>query len=161
MMRFGNAKFVPKPIGPTMEWTLLLQRWRQEFGVRVRKPLPADSVRRVLTQVECQHDELNAFYCVTNGMSSEWFEIFPMFDDRDKKHTWQNIVRVNDPAKTCFLQPELLPRFLIFAGISGGKVAVIDRTDGSVWNEDGDQLCQTILSLADFIETCLREVRDL
>lgn len=89
--------------------------------------------------------------------------MLPIYDDADVRRTWDSVQRANDPRLTSFLaqDAELLRRFLVFAGLNAGGCAVIDRADGSLWYEEQDELHQTSLTLPTFIETCLREVRDL
>ena len=106
-------------------------------------------------------DELADFFRSSNGLSSEWFKVFPIYDKSDPKRTWDSLEAVNS-SKSRFFGGDLefMKRFLVFADIGGGRCAAFDRLDGTIWFEE-DELHQTNLSLEEFIETSLREVRDL
>jgi hypothetical protein len=50
----------------------------------------------------------------------------------------------------------ILNRFLVFADIGGTRCALFDRTDGSIWFEDEEQLSRTDMSLFEFIDALLQ-----
>lgn len=107
--------------------------------------------------------DLHFFYKVTNGLRYEWFNLLPLEDPTSIKETWDGLKRANNLETTKFFgrNPELLKRFLIFAEISGGHCACVDRQDGSIWFQDAEGIHQTNLTLSEFLETTLREVAEL
>lgn len=103
------------------------------------------------------------FYARTNGLDSGWLKVLPLADATTIKRTWDSLQRANDPSKTAYFggDEELLHRFLIFAALDAVRCAAFDRSDGTIWYEEDGELQQTDLNLSDFIELCLREVREL
>lgn len=108
-------------------------------------------------------EPLREFYQSFNGLTSGWFALLAVENPDDIKHTWDGIQRANDPLKTKYLDGDtaLLQRFLVFAHLDALQCAAYDRSDGSIWYEQESELVQTDLSLEQFIETCLREVKGL
>jgi hypothetical protein len=134
----------------------------KQHQVRVRTPLSVEEIDRQLAALKVEISDLREFYLLTNGLDKEWFQIFPLVDAANIKKTWESLSRANTLGETPYLRnhPELLERFLVFASISGGNCAVLDRTDQSIWFQE-DGLHQTDFSLYEFIETELREVAEL
>jgi hypothetical protein len=101
-------------------------------------------------------------YGITNGFCYEWFRILPIKDVANPKKTWDSIQKANDPKRSKYFHnnPDILKRFMIFAEISGGNCALLDRNDMSIWYQEND-LHQTDLVLFDFVETEIREVDEL
>ena len=145
-----------------MEWDERVEGWIRKYHIRTRRSVELPQIRTTLSSLRSANQDLEALYLVTNGLSLEWFEIFPIRDARDPKHTWQDIVRVNDAESTLFLGKcvELLDRFMVIGSVGAGKAAAIDRGDNSIWYEEGEELSQIHLPLVEFIETCLREVTE-
>ncbi len=139
-----------------------LENLFKTFNVKKTKPLPIHEITSELDQLGPVPGDLIDFYKVTNGVTFEWFKIFPIEDKSNIKKTWNSLQRANDLKKSNFLDrdEELFKRFLIFASISGGNCALIDRTDFTIWYEE-DDLFDTDLSLFEFIEIGFKEVRDL
>lgn len=143
-------------------WEETLLRWKAEFNIQTRLPVTPEVLDNTAQQLGLPTD-LMALYEHTNGISREWLNVLPILDPASPKRTWDSIQRANDLQNTACLEADesLLRRFVVFASLDAGHCAAIDRVDGSVWYEDGDELCQTTLLLAEFIETCLKEIRDL
>ena len=146
-----------------MEWPEFIDTCVSRYGARTRAPLPEAEVRDRLLELSIDLPQLTALYVVTNGLSLDWFVVFPLLDRRDTKHTWEDLSRVNRPGTTRYLGGDagLLERFLVFSTIGAGAAGVLDRTDGSIWYEEDGELHQTTWSLGEFIENALREVGEL
>src|SRR5215813_137268 len=146
-----------------MDWIKRLDEWRREFGVRTR----AGASEFLLAQCEAKigdlPTELRELLKISNGLHREWLSVLPIFNSVQPKHTWDDVIRANNPEATRFLtwSPNLLGEFLVFADIGGQKCAAFHRQTGAIWFEDMDEFTETSLSLDGFIETALREVRDL
>ena len=146
-----------------MDWMKRLDEWRREFGVCTQ----AGASEFLLAQCEAKigglPTELRELLKVSNGLHWEWFSILPIFNREQPKHTWDDILRANNPETTRFLKcaPHLLGEFLVFADIGYEKCAAFHRRTGAIWFEDENEFAETSLSLDEFIETALREVRDL
>lgn len=145
------------------EWDSQLREWGNRFAIKSYSPARPSAIEKIEMDIGPLPTELRSFYCHSNGLVSDWFLVLPIEDETNRKHTWDGIRRANSSDKTPALggDAKLLARFLVFARIGEGKFAVIDRTTGCIWYEENGDLVQTSLALVDFIETCLREVRDL
>ncbi len=145
-----------------MAWEETLLRWKADFDIQTRRPVTPEVLDNAAQQIGLPTD-LMALYEHTNGISRAWLNVLPILDPDDPKRTWDSVQRANDLQKTACLEGDesLLRCFVVFAVLDAGRCAAVDRDDGSVWYEDGDELCQTTLFLAEFIETCLKEIRDL
>lgn len=145
-----------------MDWKTFLESLRARYEFKTRTPLPQEVVGATLSDLGGAKQDLNAFYCTANGLCFEWFRILPIEDPKDIRHTWDGIKRANDPKITSYFQGslELLNRFLVFSDIGRRKVGVLDRNDGRIWYEEDNELNQTDLSLAEYIEACLKEIAD-
>ena len=101
-------------------------------------------------------------YAFTNGFTHAWFRILPIEDSGNLKKTWDSLQRANDPSRSKYFHcnPDILKRFMVFAEISGGNCAILDRTDMTIWYQEGD-LHQTNMSILEFIITEFREVEEL
>lgn len=146
-----------------MNWHDRLDSWKRKYGCRALPPLETSEIESAAVRIGGIPAQLRNFYEQCNGLSCEWFRVLPIESQRDVKRTWNGISRANDPLTTSFLgaDRELLRRFLVFASLDAGRCAVIDRTDESIWFEEADELSQTDLDLAGFIEYCLKEVMEL
>ena len=134
----------------------------ETYNVRVQTPVPVDEVERQLAQLNANFPDLREFYAFTNGLDKDWFRVFPLEDKSNLKKTWDSLGRANDPAKTRYLREhaELLDSFLVFAEISGGNCALLDRNDKSIWYQD-QGLHQTDMSLIDFLQAEFLEVSEI
>lgn len=133
-----------------------------DFGCDVLPPVGTERLREAEAALGQLPSDLRSLYSFCNGLSSGWFAVLPLFDADRLKATWDSAERANNPSTTRFLarSRDLLARFLVFATIGGNECAVIERTDGSIWFEQGADLHRTDFDLTEFIEACLREVRD-
>lgn len=104
-------------------------------------------------------EALRKLYAVSNGLVAESVRVRPIETSADAHGTWDGLARANDPARTGLpaRNPELLRRFLVFAVVSGDAPVAFDRGDESIWYQDGAELHQTSLSLAEFIQDSVRE----
>lgn len=130
------------------------------YNVAIIKPVSETIIRAVLDSIGPVPDELYRFYKHTNGLVFEWLTIFPIEDRTNIKRTWNSIQKANDINKSVYLgkNGDLFNRFVIIAEISAGNCAVVDRNDFSIWFEE-DGLHQTNLSLIEFIDLSLKEVK--
>ena len=89
--------------------------------------------------------------------------MLPIFDRSDVKRTWDSIQRANDFTKSKHEMEtaSFFERFCVFAEIGAGDIAVYEKASGSIWIEEKEDLHKTSLSLLEFIERALREVREL
>lgn len=146
-----------------MDWDNFFEHLRRSYEFHTQKPVSSDLVKKTLRGLDVSYPELEKLYTIANGLSAEWFTLFPVEDPQNLKKTWNGIQWANSIEKTPYLQrnADLLRRFLVFAEIGGGKVAVIDRGDGSIWFEEDGKLSQTDLRLEEFIELSLKKVSEL
>jgi hypothetical protein len=129
-------------------------------AVRLRKftPVSKDALDHAAVTLALPAD-LRALYEVANGLSYEWFKILPLYDDKHVKRTWDSLQKANSLDASKFdVDEELLRTFVIFSEIGGGEFAAIDRRDGAIWYVEGDELHQTDLDLARYIEACFNDV---
>jgi hypothetical protein len=131
------------------------------YGVPKLSPLPTNQVKTVLGDCGPVPTELVELYSITNGLTCEWFRILPMESKSQIRRTWDSLERANDPSRSRYLNAdrELLRKFLVVADIGFGECAAIRRNDFSIWYQEGEELLHTRMSLLDFIERCLKEVR--
>jgi hypothetical protein len=146
-----------------MDWERTLADWSQRYGCKIRKPVQPEILDALQEKIGLFPDGLASFYILCNGLSLSCFNVLPIEDPNNIKHTWAGIERANSSETTPFLEgdPSLLAQFVVFAELDAGKCAAISRQDGSIWYEEADGLNQTSLDLGGFIETCLREVTEL
>lgn len=131
------------------------------YDFKIIKPMSQDTVEALITKLGLNTAFLE-FYLLTNGLAYEWFRVLSIEDPSNIKRTWDSIQKANDLSKSKFeLDEEFLNRFVVFAEIGAGKCAVFDKTDGSIWYEENDDLQRTDLDLETFLETCLKEVEEL
>ncbi|UUZ48783.1 SMI1/KNR4 family protein [Massilia sp. B-10] len=105
--------------------------------------------------------ELLELYEVTNGLEYEWFKVLPIHDEKNVKRTWDSLEKANRSDSSRFnVDDGFLGTYLVFAEIGAGACAAFDRRDGTIWYEDEDELHQTDLDLAGFLEASLKEVDD-
>jgi hypothetical protein len=137
--------------------------WHRFHGCTLFVPIPEPLLTQVLTSLNVHDSELTDLYRATNGLVLEWFRVLPIEDDQNLKKTWDGLRRANDPSTSPYLNAnaDLLKRFLVFATLGGGKVAVLDRQDNSIWYEENEELYQTDLDFEGFLETMFREVAEL
>jgi hypothetical protein len=139
-----------------------LKRLFQSHGTVMMKPVSQavrDSCFQLIGPVPPLFSDL---YALTNGFAHDWFRVLPIEDIGNPKKTWDSLQRANDPTRSKFFRdnPDILQRFMVFAEISGGNCAMLDRTDMTIWYQEGD-LHQTDLNLIEFILTEFREVGEL
>jgi hypothetical protein len=139
-----------------------LENLLSNYKIKKIKPVSNPDISSVLDTLGPCPNDFKEFYEVTNGLSYGWFKIFPIEDKLNIKKTWDSIQKANDSQNSIYRDGtyELFERFIIFGVIGGGNVALIDRTDFSIWFEE-DDLHQTDFTLYEFIETTLREVKEL
>lgn len=141
-------------------WNDKLVEWRGRYHCHVLSPVPKVLLDEAAKSLSLS-PELVDFYSYCNGLTCEWFKIFPLSDVNDPKNTWDSINGANS-SKSRYFAGDLgfFKRFLVFADISDGQCAAFDRKDWSIWYEEGE-LHQTDFNLEGFIETSLKEVMDL
>lgn len=139
-----------------------IHQW-QEHGCHTLNPASAGAIAAVVEKVGPLPDDLHSLYLLTNGLSYEWFEIIPIEDPSNIKHTWNGLAKANVPTPDNFFgqMPELTTRFLAFARLDAGRNAFFDRVGGSIWFEEDEEIHQTNLSLCDFVDVVIREVDEL
>ncbi len=143
---------------------LQIEILRAKYGFSTKKPLSDDILTSRLKSLGVESLDGIEFYRNTNGMTYEWFEVFPLYDKQNLKNTWNSLERINDPEHSSYLKgypSEVRSRFLVFASIGGDGCALIDRNDSSIWFEENEELHQTDLSLMEFIEMMCKEVSEL
>jgi len=140
-----------------VEWIALLQSWTSQYGCRLLPPVAPALLSEIERTLGPFPMDLRDFYAASNGLNADSLRILPIEFQDDMKRTWDGLKRANDPNKTRFLgqDPGLLKRFLVFAVLPGQCAVALDRDDGSIWYEEGDELNQTDLGLAEFIGTSL------
>jgi hypothetical protein len=143
-----------------------IDSWKKQHSdsdFTVYSPVKTELLRETVSELGLFPAELLELYGYCNGLSLNWFRIFPIEDKTHIKKTWDGIKRANDPKKSSYLGKDqgLFQRFLIFANLGGGTCAVIDRADESIWYEENGELHQTDFSILDFIDTCLREAKEI
>src|SRR3954462_1666112 len=135
----------------------------RRFPLKVRKGVDRSTITEVEREVGDLPEDLRSFYQVANGLRYEWFNFLPIELQTDIKDTWDGLKRANSKqTRKCWRgSDEDLRRFLVIAEIGGGHCACLDRSNGSIWFQDEEGLHQTDLTLAEFVETSLREVAEL
>lgn len=146
-----------------MNWLEFLGGMAELYRFRRLPPAPESDIEATVSLLRMSNIDLESFYRSTNGIFANWFIVLPIETQMDRKRTWDGIKRANDRARfsTDTALEMLFERFLIFSRIGGGKSAVIDRLDSSIWYEEDGLLRQTNLSLAEYIEVCLKEAVNL
>lgn len=141
----------------------IIKNWERKYHCLVRNPLAEDLVNTALNENWTPPDEMLEFYKLSNGLENEWFRILPIENPDNLKSTWDGVKRANNPEKTRYLNadPCLLKRFFIFADIGGGSCAVFDKDSARIWYQENGDLKETDLGFVDFVDTLLKEVRDL
>ena len=144
-------------------WTVTLLKLAERYPITTRSGVDEQCLADAEADIGKLPADVRWFYRTTNGLRYEWFNVLPVEQKNDIKHTWDGIKRANNVSTSKFqgFTPELLKRFLIVAEIGGGYCACICRDDGSLWFEDADGIHQTDLTFAEFLETTLREVAEL
>lgn len=139
-------------------WRSHVERWKSEYGCKVRPPVDKVTLDAVEVQLGCRLPrDLRELYTVSNGLRYDWFAVLPIEDPRAVKQTWDGLLRANRPANSRFLrgQSALFERFVVFAEIGGERCALFSRVDGTLWFEEVDEFSQTDLSFQEFIDKCL------
>jgi hypothetical protein len=146
-----------------LNWMQQIDAWRALAALKIFPPASEASLEDARQLVKDLPIVLEGLYRASNGLSAGAFKLLPIYDPSDVKRTWDSIQRANDARATRFLgrSSQILERFIVFADIGVGRAGAFDRTDGSIWFEDEDQLRQTNLSLDRFIEANLREIAGL
>lgn len=146
-----------------MEWQEVIDSWSDRYGCTIHSPVEAKFLDEAVSQLGSFPTELFELYKHCNGLNLRWFKVLPIEDKKSIKQTWDGLRRANDPKKTEYLgrSQKLLWRFLVFADLGGRTCAVIDRTDGSIWYQENGKLHQTNLTVLDFIDTTLKEAKEL
>jgi SMI1/KNR4 family protein SUKH-1 len=144
-------------------WQRIIADWQTRYGCEIRPPASQELIEKIKQHIGPIPLELLSLYEHTNGLACGWFNLLPIETPDNIKHTWDGILRANDPYKTKFVgrNTDMLKRFLVFASIGAGECAVFDRADSTIWYEEEGNLHQTDLSLQEFIETCLKEVQEI
>lgn len=140
-------------------WLQRIDGWRAGASIKSFPPASAASVENAQRQIDGFPEALKSFLETTNGLLVGPFKLLAVEDVKDIKRTWDSIQRANDPKASRFLarSSQLLERFIVFADVGAGRAAAFDRTDGSIWYEEGSELRQTDLTLEGFIEYLVRE----
>ena len=142
-------------------WKETIKSIARSYDVELEPPLDEKSIRLVTEELELGEEFID-LYSATNGLSLGWFRVLPIQDSVRIKKTWDGLQRANDPKTSKYeLDEEFLGRFVVFAETGPGECAVWDKTDGTIWYEEGEEYHQTNLSLKKFVELCLREVTEL
>jgi hypothetical protein len=146
-----------------MDWQKLISQWEERFNWVTSNPVNLAWLDEAQLDVGKLPADLASFYQHSNGLSCEWLEVIAIEDPNSSKQMWNGLRNANDPERTTFLEgdSELLQRFLVFASLDAGQCAVIDRNTAVVWYEENNELAETTLTIEGFIETCLREVKNL
>jgi len=146
-----------------INWKERLLNWKTKFGCTVAPPVKEELLRKAFEKLGTFPRELIELFHYCNGIELNWFKIFPIENKYNIKDTWDGILRANNRETTRLLNRDegLLSQFLIFAILDGGRCAVIKNSDNSIWYEENNELHETDLNLPDFIETCLRESKEL
>ena len=144
-----------------MTWKEKISQWKSLYEVKTLNPVSLEKIQTVLEELNLELPVLREFYGISNGLMLEWFKILPIENPDDIKRTWDSVTRANDPEHSRFgVDEQFLARFFVFADMGGNTCAAIDRQDGTIWYEENDELQQTDLSLADFIELSLKETQE-
>jgi len=148
--------------GSGTDWTTFVRLMVDQYSINTRRVAAPELVEAAAMELRFATLDIYGLYALTNGLSLDPVEVFPVEDPNDVRHTWRGVRRVNDPNSTSYLggDQELLNRFFVFAHIGGGCCAAIDREDGSLWYEEAGEFHQTTLSTAEFIEACLKEASE-
>ena len=139
-------------------WIEILNELQTRFGFDMLPPVSKDARNHAAATLALPAG-LDSLYEATNGISYEWFEILPLYDEKSIKKTWDSLQKANSLDASKFdVDEEFLRTFLIFADIGGGDYAAIDRRDGAIWYAEGDELHRTDLDLAGFLQACFKDV---
>lgn len=144
------------------DWTTFVKSMVDQYSINTRRVAAPELVKAAAIELGFKTLDIFGLYSVTNGLSLDPVEVFPIEDPKDVRNTWRGVRRVNDPSTTSNLggDQDLLKRFFVFAHIGGGCCAAIDREDGSLWYEEAGEFHQTTLSTAEFIDACLKEASE-
>lgn len=140
-----------------MEWSSYVDSIVNTYNVIAWPAASRSEVDSSMAILRIMDIDFRCFYLCANGINLEWFTIFPCISPPfAPSHSLRD---VNDPSTTTYLgsDKDMLARFCVFASIGDG-IAAYDRTDGSIWYEDGCELVQTNLSLRQFISVCIKDV---
>ena len=142
-------------------WSETVKKLQVKYEVELLPPKDSKSVELIIKKLGLG-DEFIDFYNATNGLTSGWFSMLPIRDDSNIKRTWDSLERANAPKASKFeLTGDFLERFVAFAAVGLNECALYDKSDGSIWYEEDNEFHQTDLSLEEFVELCLKEVKDL
>lgn len=131
----------------------LTERWQAELGAELSPPASTAAIQNADAAQVLIPESLKAFYDVSNGLSCNWFSIFPVEDASRVKQTWDGIVRNNQKYNNA------PPGFVLFATLGEGNMAYIKLDDESIWFDEPEGLAQTDLTLAEFIQACLLDAQ--
>ena len=142
---------------------LKLVDWTKQFEFKKRKAVASKVIEKYMGDTNYILIDLKDLYAITNGLTYEWFDLLPIENLKDIKNTWNSLQRANNITKTNFFERDegLLNQFYIIASIGGGNCACINKNDSTIWFEDDEGIHQTDMSLIEFIETCLKGVKNL
>lgn len=145
------------------DWVNKLAELGQRYRFKRRDGVSENRLLDIEREIGALPSDLRSLYKVTNGIRYEWFNILPIEQQENISETWDGFKRANNLTTSKFLNrsKELFDRFLIIAQMSGGHCACIDRRDCSLWFQDADGIHQTSMTLAEFVETTMREVAEL
>ena len=136
--------------------------WRRELSdyqdVELGPPASEDLIVRAEASIgPLPEASSRGFLLQSNGLVCRSFCMYPVFDPA-RREAWESIQRANDPGATRALaaDAELLKRFLVFADIGDGFSA-IDRSDGTIWFEEGggESFDQVDLAFREFIKVMI------
>ncbi|HEX2835649.1 MAG TPA: SMI1/KNR4 family protein [Thermoanaerobaculia bacterium] len=131
--------------------------WLRSHGLARAAGASAEQIAGAEFRVGSLPPDLRALYSITNGVVAANVEILPLFDRGELKRTWESLERANDVATSDYVDDaEFLKRFLIFADLGGG-FAAFDRTDGTIWYSEDDDLHQVDVDLRQFLDLLLKE----
>lgn len=142
-------------------WTETVKILKSRYRVDLLPPTDPESIENVIKNLELG-DEFKDLYNATNGLTLDWFRVLPIRDESNIKRTWDSLEKANNSETSKFeLTEEFLKRFVAFAEVGFKECALYDKSDGSIWYEEGNEFHKTDLSLEEFVELCLKEVTEL
>ena len=134
----------------------------QSLGFNTRRAASPTEIKEAEESVGQISSELSNLLRISNGLKFEWFTLYPVYIDTEKKQTWDSLQRANDPTTSKFTDDsEFLEKFLIVSELSGNNFAVICKADNTIWFTDEGELSQTDLDIWEFLKVITREVNEL
>lgn len=144
------------------DWNSFVQAMAEQYAIKTRPAAAPETIAAAAHESDFETLDIVGLYSTINGLSLNRFQVFPLEDPNDVRHTKRGVRRANDSKSSEYLggDEDLLKRFFVFADFGNGCCTAIDREDGSLWYEDAGEFHQTDLSTAEFIELCLKEASE-